>query len=272
MGKINCIDLGGIKCTYGETQKGLLYLIDKLDPPSEKEIEGLLEKYKAHQFFDFSLPENRNGQTIYVIAKARKPLLIWDPQGYCTIQLLLLNGVPPFAIMSHMPQYITDHLDEYTSKDVNLKMRLRGQELSYEDIGFIQNSLGKQEKSCGAVIFKDNQVLIEHMIQKHTSLPKGHVEKEDASAFKTAYREVKEETGLEIKRYGDKTYKIFYSPYEGIAKTVVFFLATVIGGEEKVQQSEVTSIEWAEIDKAIEMMTYNTDKRVLRWAKSVLKL
>lgn len=270
--KISCVDLGGIKCSYGETQKGLIYLVNKKDSLTDGELERFFKDCKANKFFDFSSPKDRTGKKIYEVAKARKPVIIKDPDGYCVIQLLLLNGVPPYAIISHMPRYISKHLDEWMGEDVNLRMRLRGQELSHEDITFIENCLGRQEKSCGAVIFDGNKVLIEHMVQKHTSLPKGHVEQIDESAFKTAYREVNEETGLEIKQHGHNSYKIYYSPYEGIAKMVVFFLATVVGGKEKVQLAEVDSIEWVEIDRAIEMVTYDTDKRVLKWAKSVLKL
>lgn len=270
--KISCVDLGGIPCTYGKTEKGLVYLVNKKDPLTDEELEALLKEYGAKKFFDFSLPINRTGKNIYEVAKAKKPILIKDPQGYCVIPLLLLNGVPPFTITSHMPRYIAIHLEEWTKLGESLVMYLRGQEVTHEDINLVKNCLGRQERSCGAVIFDGRKVLIEHMAQKHTSIPKGHVEAIDRSAFQTAYREVFEETGLEIKQFGKKSYRIVYSPYEGVAKEVVFFLAEVVGGEEKVQLLEVDSIEWVDIDQAIEMVTYNTDKRVLGWAKDVLKL
>lgn len=267
-----CIDLGGIKCSYGETGKELVYLVNKQNDVEEREIEPLLEKYHASKYIDFTLPKDRTAKNILAVAKAKKPVLIRDPEGYCAIQLLLLNGVPPFAVLSHLPKYLTNHLEEYTAKGTDLAMSLRGQKLNWEDIRLIENCLGKQEQSRGAVIFDGSKVLVEYMVQGHASLPKGHVEEGDGSAFATARREVKEETGLQIKQYGDKSYKIHYSPSDGVVKTVIFFLAQVTGGQEKVQPEEVDWIEWLEIDKAIERVTYETDKRVLRWAKSILKL
>lgn len=40
--------------------------------------------------------------------------------------------------------------------------------------------------------------LVEHMIQGHTSIPKGHVEG-DETEEETAVREIREETGLKVK-------------------------------------------------------------------------
>lgn len=270
--EISCIDLGGIRCSYGQTEKGLVYLVNKKNPLTEDELSSLKEKYGAHAYYDFTDPKYRKGRYLLEVAEARKPILIKDSQGYCVIPLLLANGVTPFGIVANMPRYISENLEPFFAEHPKWKLFLRGQELTYENINLFQNCLGKQEMSCGAVVFQDRKVLIEHMVQKHISIPKGHIEPEDASHFATAYREVKEETGLEIKRYSEATYKIVYSPFEGIAKRVLFFLAQPIGGNEIVQESEVSSIEWIDIDEAIEKVTYETDKKVLRWAKRTLKL
>ena len=56
----------------------------------------------------------------------------------------------------------------------------------------------KIEQSYGAVVFKGNKILIEHMVQGHISIPKGHVEG-DETPSQTAIREIKEETGLTLK-------------------------------------------------------------------------
>lgn len=272
MKEIRCTDLGGLHCPYGKTEEGLIYLVNKKDPLTEEEITSLKDTYGATQYIDFTIPKFQKGRYLLAVAEARKPILIKDTRGYCVIPLLLANGVLPQTIVANMPYYISENLEAWIKEHPNWKFYLRGQELTYEDINLFKNCLGKQEMSCGAVVFKDDKVLIEYMKQKHISIPKGHIEPEDASHFATAYREVKEETGLEIKRHGDATYKIAYSPFDGICKRVLFFLAEPVGGEEVIQLSEVDSIEWINIDEAIEKVTYETDKKVLRWAKRTLKI
>ena len=89
----------------------------------------------------------------------------------------------------------------------------------------------KKEKSCGAVIYKiENRIikyLILHMGLGHNSLCKGHVE-ENESEEETAYREIKEETSLEVKIDINFRKVITYSPKENVIKDVVFFVAEVI--------------------------------------------
>ena len=103
----------------------------------------------------------------------------------------------------------------------------------------------KKEKSCGAVTFcfRDNVIyyLIEHMALGHYSLPKGHVE-ENETEIETAKREIKEETNLEVIIDNNFRQVITYSPYEGIIKDVVFFVAEIKSGDIISQLSEVSDI------------------------------
>ena len=74
----------------------------------------------------------------------------------------------------------------------------------------------KKEKSCGAIIFRKIQnkyefVLIQQKYSLHFGFPKGHVEQNE-SELMTAYREVKEETGLDIEIFSQIRGKIQYSP------------------------------------------------------------
>ena len=55
----------------------------------------------------------------------------------------------------------------------------------------------KFEKSCGAVVFSNNKVLIIEHNYGHISFPKGHVEK-DETLIEAIIREVKEELGIVI--------------------------------------------------------------------------
>ena len=56
----------------------------------------------------------------------------------------------------------------------------------------------EREKSCGCIIINKNKVLLIKQTKGHWGFPKGHVEK-DETEIETAIREVKEETGLDIK-------------------------------------------------------------------------
>ena len=131
----------------------------------------------------------------------------------------------------------------------------------------------KYEKSCGAVVYAlmngHTVFLVEHMRLGHTSLPKGHVEGNETEE-QTAAREIREETNLEVSLDTGFRHDISYSPYEGIMKTVVFFIAEAITFDLINQESEVSSLEWMHYDAAHDAMTYDTDQEVLEHAKQYL--
>jgi 8-oxo-dGTP pyrophosphatase MutT (NUDIX family) len=143
----------------------------------------------------------------------------------------------------------------------------------YEAIGLAEdatnllaNLLGRQEKSCGAVVFHEGKVLVEHMGKGHYSLPKGHVELADQGDKETALREIKEETGLEAKIISDKSYAVDYSPEEGVAKRVLFFAAEANTTETTPQPEEILAIYWLSPEDAIRTVSHISDKKVIRWA------
>lgn len=114
----------------------------------------------------------------------------------------------------------------------------------------------KYEKSCGAVVFDKDKVLVVKHRAGHVDFPKGHVEKNETEE-ETAIREVKEETNIDIAIRGCRN-TIHYSPIEGVEKEVVFFAADKIGGEIFPQFEEVSEARWVssyEIDK---VLTYET--------------
>lgn len=131
----------------------------------------------------------------------------------------------------------------------------------------------KKEYSYGAVVYKKEKdeiyVLIEHMALGHISLPKGHIE-EGETPYQCALREIKEETNLDVDLDTTFSYTITYSPKEGVSKDVTFYLATVKNEELIPQLSEVSSLEWMEIKKAIKAVTFQTDKDTLLSAYSHL--
>ena len=130
-----------------------------------------------------------------------------------------------------------------------------------------------KEYSYGAVVYKKNDdetiVLIEHMALGHISIPKGHIE-EGETEEQCAIREIKEETNLDVNLDTSFRYTITYSPKENVTKDVTFFLAMPKDETLIPQLCEVTSLEWVEINKAIEMVTFTTDKETLTQARDFL--
>lgn len=120
----------------------------------------------------------------------------------------------------------------------------------------------KYEKSCGAVIFDNDKVLVIQQVKGHWGFPKGHVESGETEV-ETAIREIKEETNLDVEINEKYRYVERYSPEEGIEKDVIFFIAKKTGGEIKVQEEEVTATEWLLPKEAIEKVTYDSSKRIL---------
>ena len=132
----------------------------------------------------------------------------------------------------------------------------------------------KQEKSCGALIFRkhDNeiQVLIIRQVQGHWCFPKGHTEHNETE-HETALREIREETGLKIEITDIFRHSLSYSPNEGVNKEVVYFIAVNPHGKEKVQVEELSEIHWVSIHEARQLVTYDNDADLLEKAVKCLK-
>ena len=120
-----------------------------------------------------------------------------------------------------------------------------------------------QEKSCGCVIIEDNKVLLIKQTKGHWDFPKGHMEKGETEV-QTAVREVKEETGIDVKVKENKRYSIEYITDKGKRKKVVFFLAEKIGGKLEPQKSEIDEIQWLDFNKAMDIITYSNSKNLFK--------
>ncbi len=128
----------------------------------------------------------------------------------------------------------------------------------------------KFEKSCGAVIYKENEqegklFLVIQMNHGHFSFPKGHVEKGETE-FETAKREVLEETNLEINIVEGFREVVTYSPYEGVSKDVVFFLAKPLTNDIQIQNEELQLAEYFPTLFVEGLLTFESDKQVFRSA------
>ena len=128
----------------------------------------------------------------------------------------------------------------------------------------------KYEKSCGAVVFRWdagewNVLLIRHARGRHISFPKGHMEAGELESH-TAEREVFEETGIRIKV--DRRYRAEnrYNIRTDIQKLVVIFAAVTTQEEITPQPEEIAEAYWLPVEAALERLTYERDRKILRAA------
>lgn len=127
----------------------------------------------------------------------------------------------------------------------------------------------KQEKSCGAVVFRKRDgetqiLLIRHENGGHWAFPKGHVEKKETEE-ETALREIREETGLKVKLDTAFRHVVTYSPKPETIKDVVYFAAKAEkDAKVRRQEEEVTDTCWLPPEQALEQVTYENDREILR--------
>ena len=88
--------------------------------------------------------------------------------------------------------------------------------------------------------------------------------------FQTAIREVKEETNLDVELFKEYRYEIHYSPKENVDKTVVFFLAKNKSNTLVKQDCEIQNIGWFEYKEALNILTYDIAKELLKKSYSDL--
>lgn len=130
------------------------------------------------------------------------------------------------------------------------------------------------EKSCGAIVIYRNgddyyTLLVRNHNGRNYSFPKGHVEKGETEQ-QTAVREVKEETGLDIEIIDSFREVADYCPFGRIKKRVVFFMAQTFSDKVTIQEEEIDSCIWVDLNEAHRRCTYENDLRVIRKAKENL--
>ncbi len=130
--------------------------------------------------------------------------------------------------------------------------------------------------SAGGVAFHRNEEKIEIaliLVGPHNrwQLPKGAVNKGE-STEDAALREVREETGLNTELMGalDSIEYWFYASQGGqrtrFHKMVHFYLVRFISGDTADHDHEVEEARWVEIEQALEMLAYESEKTIVRKA------
>jgi 8-oxo-dGTP pyrophosphatase MutT (NUDIX family) len=136
----------------------------------------------------------------------------------------------------------------------------------------------RKEFSSGGVLFKKTRrgnavALICRGGGAIWCLPKGLVEKGE-KAQETALREVQEETGLRghlMGKLGDISYR-YTSKEEKILvfKKVSFYLIRYASGSTRDHDFEVDAARWFLIDKALDILTYPSEREILKKAAQAL--
>lgn len=130
------------------------------------------------------------------------------------------------------------------------------------------------EKSCGAIVFyrapeEDKVLLVKNKNGRYWSFPKGHVELGE-NEKQTAVREIKEETGLDVRIHPGFRETSDYCPFGKVRKRVVFFLAEAYNDDVRIQESEIDYFIWVSFERAREMCCYENDLRVIDKAEMYL--
>ena len=132
------------------------------------------------------------------------------------------------------------------------------------------------EKSCGGIIFyKTRQnvkiLLVKNNNGRYWSFPKGHIE-DGETEQETAIREIKEETGLDVTLVSRFREISEYCPFGKIRKRVVFFLARAFTDNVQIQEEEIDSYIWVDLQQARKLCTYDNDLRIIEKAETTIHL
>ena len=136
----------------------------------------------------------------------------------------------------------------------------------------------KKETSCGCVIFDKathSKVLIVYEKGRNFwGFPKGHIE-EGETETQTALREIKEEVGIDVKILDEKyRYETNYIIEDKqIDKTSIFFIAETLDDnyETTNQETEIEDSKWLSVEEALNILTFDNSKDVLKKAYEDIK-
>ena len=103
------------------------------------------------------------------------------------------------------------------------------------------------------------------------SLPKGTPE-EGETREETALREVREESGLEVRilSYFDAISYSFVRTGERIEKTVHYYIMEAIGGSFEQYDKEFDELRWVPMDEAVRLLDFQTESGLVQRAYDAL--
>ena len=133
----------------------------------------------------------------------------------------------------------------------------------------------KEEVSAGVILFNesDGKFLLLNYPSKHWDFVKGKMEKGE-TPHETAIRETKEETGISdlefLNGFEEEIEYYFYADKQEIHKKVIFFLGKTKTSDIILSHEHLNYI-WLEFDNAIERITYENAKNLLKKSKVFLE-
>jgi 8-oxo-dGTP pyrophosphatase MutT (NUDIX family) len=137
----------------------------------------------------------------------------------------------------------------------------------------------EREVSAGGIVFRRDpdgtpRFLLIRDSYRHWGFPKGHLE-DDESPADAAMRETREETGLEqLILQGPIRLIDWHFRFRGkyIHKFCHFFLFESPAGEAVPQVDEgITAVRWEPIDRALEVLSYDNTRGVLKRAAEMAR-
>jgi bis(5'-nucleosidyl)-tetraphosphatase len=144
-------------------------------------------------------------------------------------------------------------------------------------IKYVRDGYMLQERSAGLVVFRmdggDVIFLLLHYGRDYWGFPKGNIESGEKEK-ETAIREAEEETGLSsirlIDEFEERIEYFYRKRGTTIHKEVSYFLAETT--ESNVRLSfEHKGYKWLNFNEAVNQMTFDNDKEVLRAAKETIE-
>ena len=128
------------------------------------------------------------------------------------------------------------------------------------------------EKSVGLILFRDTKhgksILLLHYRGGHWDFPKGHVEPGETE-HQTALRELREETDIAdaqlLDGFRDRVQYSFRRGDRTVEKQVIYYLAETAATAVKLSW-EHQAYEWLPVQDALDRLTYDNSRDVLRAA------
>ena len=135
-----------------------------------------------------------------------------------------------------------------------------------------------EDRSYGVIVVLrrnniDKFLCLKH-VKGHYGFPKGHIEGKE-TIKETAIRELEEEAGITECNFPDlptliEEYDFVWEDKKTYHKIVEYFIGFANDDKITIQEKEIIDYKWVTYEEALQTLTYNNSKEVLRKAKEYL--